>query len=138
MTTISRIDHIAIAVHSIKDASQFYTKGLGLTIAKIEEMPERGIRTAFIKIGESMIELIEPLDNKTQSSEISKFLAQRGAGLHHVAFKTENIGQSSQELKDQGARLIYEEPQKGAHDTRINFVHPKSSNGVLIELVNYQ
>lgn len=132
--TISRIDHIAIAVHSIKDASQFYINGLGLTIAKIEEMPERGIRTAFIKIGETMIELMEPLN---KNSEISKFLAQRGEGLHHVAFKTNNIEQSSHQLKDHGARLIYEEPQKGAHDTRVNFVHPQSSNGVLIELVSH-
>jgi len=134
MTAISRIDHIAIAVYSITEASKFYIEGLGLSIAKIEEMPERGIRTAFIAIGESMIELIEPLDN-SNTSEISKFLAKRGPGLHHVAFKTENIGQSSQQLKAQGSRLVYEEPQQGAHQTRINFVHPASANGVLIELV---
>ena len=134
MTAVSRIDHIAIAVHSITEAAAFYIEGLGLTIAKIEEMPERGIRTAFINIGESMIELIEPLDN-SNTSEISKFLAKRGPGLHHVAFKTKDINQSSQQLKAQGSKLIYEEPQKGAHETRVNFVHPVSTNGVLIELV---
>jgi methylmalonyl-CoA epimerase len=134
MTTISRIDHIAIAVHSIEEASQFYIKGLGLTIAKLEEMPERGIRTAFIIIGESMIELIEPLD-KNQNSEISKFLAERGPGLHHIAFKTKDINTSMQQLKHQGARLVYDKAQKGAHDTIVNFVHPRSTNGVLVELV---
>lgn len=134
MTSISRIDHIAIAVRSIEEASIFYTNGLGLTIARIETMPERGIRTAFINIGETMIELIEPLND---SCEISKFLSKRGPGLHHVAFRTDNIDQSAARLKAQGARLVYDEPQKGAHNTTINFVHPSSAQGVLTELVSY-
>lgn len=134
MTNISHIDHIAIAVHSIEEASEFYTKALGLSITKIEELPERGIRTAFIPIGQSMIELIEPIHDH---SEISKFIAKKGPGIHHMALRTNNMKESMSQLKNQGARLTYDQVQPGAHGSKINFVHPASSGGILLELVSY-
>ncbi len=132
MSSLSHIDHIAIAVHSIDEVRDFYEKALGLAISSIEEMPERGIRTAFISIGQSMIELIEPMN---EDSEISTFLAKRGPGLHHVALRSADIKKSSEQIKNHGAKLIYEQDRPGAHKTRVNFIHPKSSGGVLVELV---
>jgi methylmalonyl-CoA/ethylmalonyl-CoA epimerase len=132
MTQISHIDHIAIAVHRISEVKDFYEQALGLSISSIEEMPERGIRTAFIQVGQSMIELIEPMH---EQSEISAFLSKRGPGLHHVAFHTPNIKKSTEQAKDQGVKLIYDQDQPGAHHTRVNFIHPKSSGGILLELV---
>ncbi len=132
MSPISHIDHIAITVHRINDVKDFYEKALGLAISHIEEMPERGIRTAFITVGQTMIELIEPMH---EQSEISASLASRGPGLHHVAFRTQDINQASETVKNQGVRLIYETPRPGAHNTKVNFIHPKSTGGVLVELV---
>ncbi|MCA9507994.1 MAG: methylmalonyl-CoA epimerase [Myxococcales bacterium] len=132
MTNISHIDHIAITVNRIDDVKDFYEQALGLKISHIEEVPERGIRTAFIKMGQSCIELIEPIN---ENSEISASLKKRGPGLHHVAFATTNIKNSSEQALSQGVKLTYDLPQSGAHQTKINFIHPKSSSGVLIELV---
>lgn len=132
MSLISHIDHIAITVHRINDVKDFYEEALGLAISHIEEMPERGIRTAFITVGQTMIELIEPMH---EQSEISASLATRGPGLHHVAFRTENIEKASENAKNQGVRLIYDTPRPGAHNTSVNFIHPKSTGGVLVELV---
>lgn len=132
MTTISHIDHIAIAVHRISDVKDVYEKGLGLSISSIEEMPERGIRTAFIKIGQSTIELIEPMH---EASEISVFLEKKGPGLHHIALHTNDIKKASAQVGAQELKLIYDSPKKGAHNTKVNFIHPKSSGGVLVELV---
>jgi len=133
MSTISHIDHIAIAVVSINAVRDFYEQALGLNISHIEEMPERGIRTAFIKLGSSMIELIEPLH---EHSEISKFLHERGPGLHHLALHANDIANTEATLKQHQGKLIYDQARPGAHHTRVNFIHPKSSGGVLVELVS--
>jgi methylmalonyl-CoA/ethylmalonyl-CoA epimerase len=130
--SISRVDHIAIAVLSIKEASDFYTKALGLAITSIEELPERGIRTAFITIGDLSIELMEPIND---SSEISNFLSKRGPGIHHIAFKTNDISDTTVRIKAQGIKVLYNEAQPGAHNTTVNFIYPKDTHGVLIELV---
>lgn len=126
------IDHIAIAVNSIDEAKKFYEDSLGLAISHTEEMASRGIKTAFIKLGDTMIELIEPLHS---DSEVSKFLANKGPGIHHIALKTNDIKAVSHRLVKNNCQLIYDEPSKGAHDTKINFVHPKSSGGVLVEII---
>lgn len=133
MNNISHLDHIAIAVHSINEAKAFYEQTLGLEISHIEEMPSRGIKTAFLQIGQTKIELIEPLHD---SSEISSFLAKRGPGIHHLAFFCQDLNKACEKAKAQGAKLIYESPQEGAHKTQVNFVHPKSSFGALVELVS--
>lgn len=129
---ISHIDHIAIVVHSINEVRPFYEDALGLKISNIEEMKDRGIKTAFISVGLTKIELIEPMHS---SSEVSKFLEKRGPGLHHVAFKTADINALENQLSQNNARLIYDAPQKGAHETLVNFIHPKSSGGALLEIV---
>ncbi len=134
MTGITHIDHIAIAVARIADVKDFYEKALGLKISEIEEMPERGIRTAFIKIGQSMIELIEPMRD---DSEISNFLIKKGPGIHHIAFATPDIIAGENSLRENGCTVLYEKARPGAHHTQVNFVHPKSAGGVLIELVEH-
>jgi methylmalonyl-CoA/ethylmalonyl-CoA epimerase len=132
MDNISHIDHIAIAVNSIAEVRDFYEKSLAVKISEIVDMPERGIRTAFIHLGPSSIELIEPLHDR---SEISSFLAKRGPGLHHVALRTTNITELESKLSRDGHRLSYSQAQAGAHNSLVNFVHPQSSGGVLIEIV---
>lgn len=132
MTTISHIDHIAIAVKSINEVRDFYELALGLPLSQIEEMPERGIRVAFIRLGQSTIELIEPMHNQ---SEISSYLQKKGPGIHHLALNTKDINAIEGSLKQNGVRLTYYEAKKGAHGTKVNFIHPTSSGGPLIELV---
>ncbi len=132
MGTISNIDHVAIVVESIEHVNPFYENAVGLTISHIEEMPRRGIKTAFLKIGATTIELIEPMG---ENSEVANFLAKRGPGLHHIAFKTDDVEAMSQKAKEHGARFTYEDAQPGAHGTKVNFIHPKSSGGTLLEIV---
>lgn len=129
--TISHIDHVAIAVKSIDEIKHFYEL-LGLNISAIEEMPKRGIRVAFICLGPTTIELMEPMHD---ASEISSFLKNRGPGIHHIALHSKDMNQSLGTLRKNGVRLIYDEPQPGAHGTQVNFIHPKDSGGTLIELV---
>ena len=132
MSTISHIDHIAIVVTSIEQVRSFYEQGLGLTITDIEELPKRGIKVAFIPLGQTRIELIEPLH---EESEVSKFLESRGPGLHHIALKTTDIKLAEHNLRDHQAKLLYEHAQPGAHEILVNFVHPKSTGGALVEIV---
>lgn len=133
MALISNIDHIAIVVNSLNEVMPFYEDALGLKVNYIEEMPERGIRTAFIEVGQTKIELIEPLH---ESSEVSKFLEKRGPGIHHVAFKTDNLEKLEDQLRKNDAQLIYDAARPGAHETLVNFIHPKSTKGPLIEIVS--
>lgn len=132
MSAISHIDHIAIVVRSINEVRAFYEDALGLKISSIEDLPNRGIRTAFITVGQSKIELIEPMHER---SEVSKFLENRGPGLHHIALHTKSMVDSQNKLKEHNAKLTYENAQKGAHDSLVNFVHPNSTGGVLVEIV---
>ncbi|MFQ6087948.1 MAG: methylmalonyl-CoA epimerase [Candidatus Methanofastidiosia archaeon] len=123
-----KISHIGIAVKSIKDAKKTYEL-LGLKLSEMRELPERNLGVAFFEIGESRIELIESLGK----SAISNFLEKRGEGLHHVALEVEDIRENLKILKENGYRLIDEKPQRGA-DGLVAFLHPKSTNNVLIEL----
>jgi len=125
-----KIDHIGIAVKSIEESSKLY-KLLGLEISHIEVVETQGVKTAFLKLGESNIELLEPID---ENSPVFKFLEKRGEGIHHIALSVENIGEKLEELKNNGVKLINNEPVKGAHGKLVAFVHPKSAGGVLLEL----
>ena len=129
---VTRIDHIGIAVNSIDESLKLYKDVLGMDFKGIEELNERAIKTAFIQTGVSMIELLEPTSEK---STIAKFLEKKGQGIHHIALHVENIQKTMDLLKEKGYRLLSEEPEKGAHGTKVCFLHPKSTNGVLLELV---
>lgn len=130
-----KIDHIGIATGGIAEVAEFYRSALGLDIEDIEEVAEQKVRVAMLPIGESRIELLEPTSD---DSPISKFLAKRGPGIHHVAIKVEDIRESLRKMKEKGARLIDEEPRTGAGGCLVAFVHPSSTGGVLVELVEHQ
>jgi methylmalonyl-CoA/ethylmalonyl-CoA epimerase len=128
---LTRINHIGIAVKSLNDALPFYRDNLGMTFAGIEEVVEQKVRVAMLQVGESKIELLEPTG---EDSPVAKFLEKSGPGIHHLAYEVEDIDDAIARLLADGARMIDERPRNGAHGTRIAFVHPKSSNGVLTEL----
>ena len=127
-----KIDHIAIATEKIDEALTLWRDILGLAVESTEEVTEQGVRVAMLPIGESHIELLEPLSPETP---VGKFLKKRGPGLHHVAVKVEDINASLAHLKEQGVRLIDENPRVGAGGCLVAFVHPSATNGVLLELV---
>ena len=129
--TVEKIDHIGIAVRSIDEWIGFYKDVLGLEFTGSEEVSEQKVRVAFLNIGESRIELLEPT---SEDSPISKFIEKRGGGIHHVAIRVSDINEALTRHKMAGARLIDEEARNGAHGMKIAFIHPKSSGGVLLEL----
>jgi methylmalonyl-CoA/ethylmalonyl-CoA epimerase len=128
---VKRIDHIAIAVTDIDDVARFYTDTLKLDLSGVEVVTGQKAKVGFLKIGESNIELVQPASD---DSPLVKFLETRGPGIHHICFEVEDIQKEVEELKKQGVRMIDETPRPGAHNTRVAFIHPKSSGGVLIEL----
>jgi methylmalonyl-CoA/ethylmalonyl-CoA epimerase len=128
---LTKINHIGIAVRSLDDSLPFYRDNLGMTFAGIEEVAEQKVRVAMLKVGESKIELLEPTSD---DSPVAKFIEKSGPGIHHLAYEVEDIEAAIARLMAEGARMIDEKPRNGAHGTRIAFVHPKSSNGVLTEL----
>jgi len=127
-----KIDHLGIATREINEALKFWQDALGLENIHAEEVAEQKVRVAMLPIGETRIELLEPT---SEDSPISKFLEKRGGGIHHIAVEVENIEESLAKLKSQGVRLIDEAPKIGAGGCLIAFVHPSSTNGVLLELV---
>jgi len=127
-----KIDHIGIATHGIDAAAEFYRDVLGLKVAETEEVPEQKVRVAMLPIGESRIELLEAT---CDDSPISRFLEKRGPGIHHIAVRVDDIRAALTDLKQKGARLIDEEPRPGAGGCLVAFVHPSSTGGVLLELV---
>lgn len=131
MSRPERIDHLGIAVASIEDASRFYRDVLSLECDGPEEVSEQKVRVVFFQVGEVRIELLEPT---ADDSPIARFLAKRGAGLHHVAYVVEDLAGTLARLKAAGVRLIDEEPRFGAHGMKIAFVHPQGTSGVLTEL----
>ena len=128
---IRKVNHFAIVVHNIEEALQVYEGALGLELAEVKEMPEQAVRIAFLPVGESEIELVEPL---TAESGVARFLEKRGEGLHHICLEVDDIEAALQDLAAQGIRLIDEQPRQGAHG-RVAFLHPRSAHGVLIELI---
>ncbi|MEX2092848.1 MAG: methylmalonyl-CoA epimerase [Pirellulales bacterium] len=125
------VNHIGIAVESIENHRQFYEDVLGAEFESIEDVPSQKVRVGFFKLGDVRLELLEPTD---PTSSVAAFLEKRGEGLHHVAYTVDDIQERLSELKAGGIRLIDETPRPGAHHTRIAFLHPKSSCGVLTEL----
>ncbi|MFO7461184.1 MAG: methylmalonyl-CoA epimerase [Desulfatiglandales bacterium] len=128
---IKHIDHIGIAVKTIDQAGKFYTDVLGLKIQDIENVAEQKVNVAFLPITDSEVELIESTHD---DGPVAKFIEARGEGIQHIAFRVENIEDALAELKAKGVRLIDQQPRKGAGGARIAFIHPKETNGVLVEL----
>ena len=126
----AKIDHLGIAVHSIDDASRFYRDALGLECTGTEEVTDQKVRVAFFPLGEVRIELLEPT---AADSPIARFLEKKGPGLHHVAYRVEDLPATLAALKSAGIRLIHDTPQDGAHGMKIAFAHPSSTAGVLTE-----
>jgi methylmalonyl-CoA/ethylmalonyl-CoA epimerase len=125
------LDHVGIAVENLDEALELYTKLLGLELKGTEVVEAQKVRTAFLPIGGTEVELLESTDPE---GPIGKFIASRGAGVQHLAFRVDDIEASLAELKAAGVRLIDEVPRYGAGGARIAFLHPKSTKGVLVEL----
>ena len=130
-----KIDHIGIATRSIEEGLAVWQDTLGLEPDTAEEVAEQGVKICMLPVGDTHVELLEPL---TPDSAVGKFLAKRGPGLHHIAVEVADIYGSLEQLKQRGARLIDETPRVGAGGSLIAFVHPSSTNGVLLELVQHQ
>jgi len=128
---IKNIEHIGIAVKSIDEALKFYEGVLGLKCYAIEEVKEHKVKTAFLKIGETKIELLEATSD---DSPIAKFIDKRGQGVHHIAFAVDEIINALSEMEQNGIQLIDQKPRNGAEGLKIAFLHPKSTNGILTEL----
>lgn len=126
---MTKLDHIGIAVRSL-DAAKIY-EALGLTIEHTETVESQGVRTAFLSVGDSSLELLEPTGPE---STIAKFIEKRGEGIHHICLRVDDIESHLARLKAEGYRLINESPVPGAHGCRVAFLHPAAGNGVLIEL----
>jgi len=127
---IERIDHVGIAVHSLAEARKTY-EALGMVVERIEEVPHEGVRVAMIRCGESHIELLEPMN---ETSPIAKFLARRGPGIHHLCLATDDVRADDARLRAAGLEMLRPEPTRGAGGCWVQFVHPKSAGGVLLEL----
>ena len=128
---LTKINHIGIAVKSLEESIPFYRDQLSMPFAGIEEVAEQKVRVAMLQVGESKIELLEPTSD---DSPVAKFIEKNGPGIHHLAYEVEDIEAAIARLMAEGARMIDEKPRAGAHGSRIAFIHPKSSNGVLTEL----
>ncbi len=128
---LTHIEHLGIAVKSLDEAIPFYENTLGLKCYAIEEVAEQKVRTAFFKVGQTKIELLEATDPE---SAIAKFIDKKGEGIQHVAFAVEGLQDNLDELASKGVRLIDAQPRRGAEGLNIAFVHPKSTFGVLTEL----
>ena len=128
---MEKLEHIGIAVKNLVEANKLFTRLLHREHYKVEEVPSEGVRTSFFDIGGVKIELLEATD---EGSPISRFIEKKGEGLHHLAFEVTDIHESLKKYQKQGFQLINPEPKKGADNKLIFFLHPKSANGVLIEL----
>lgn len=127
---ITNIEHIAIAVKSLETAIPYYENILGLKCYNIEEVADQKVRTAFFKVGQTKIELLEPT---CEESTVAKFLENKGEGIHHVAFAVPDTGEALNELASKEIRLIDKAPRGGAENLMIGFAHPKATGGVLTE-----
>jgi methylmalonyl-CoA epimerase len=128
---LNKVDHIGIAVNDIEEALSFYRDQLGLEVGGTEEVPEQKVKVTFLQLGETRIELLQSTE---PDGPVAKFIEKRGIGIQHIAVGTDNIEETLEMLKSKGARLIDEQPRIGAGGAKIAFVHPKSTNGVLLEI----
>ena len=129
-----KIDHIGIAVKSLAESIKVYEQALGLKVSGYDQVDDQGVRVAMLDIGESRIELLEPTG---PGSPIEKFMTKRGEGIHHIAVTVDDIDKTLERLKAAGVRLVDQTPRPGAHNTRTAFIHPSSTHGVLLELVQH-
>jgi methylmalonyl-CoA/ethylmalonyl-CoA epimerase len=128
---ILKIDHLGIAVSSIDEKKSFWMDAMGLEMEGTETVEAQKVTTAFLPVGESEIELLE---STSEDGPIAKYIAKKGEGIQHVAFRVENIEDALAELKEKGIQLIDQTPRKGAGGAKIAFLHPKATSGVLVEL----
>lgn len=128
---MEKLEHIGIAVRSLEESNRLFTRLLGASPYKIEEVSSEGVKTSFFQIGGVKIELLEATDD---NSPIARFIEKKGEGVHHLAFEVTDIHESLRKYADEGFEPISTEPKKGADNKLIFFLHPKSTNGVLIEL----
>ena len=125
------VDHISLAVRSIDESTKFYTEILGLELDGTEEVAEQKVRTAFLPVGETEIEILESI---APDGPIAKYIDKKGEGIQHIALRVDDLEAALEELKNKGVRLIDETPRRGAGGRKIAFIHPKATNGILLEL----
>lgn len=128
---VKKVEHIGIAVKNLQESNALFAQLLGKEHYKIEEVLSEGVRTSFFDTGDSKIELLEATDPE---SPIARFIEKKGEGIHHIAFEVENIRQEMERLRQEGFQLLNEAPKRGADNKLVCFIHPKSANGVLVEL----
>jgi len=128
---IEKIDHIGIAVKSVKETSELLSNILGLKVAGEESVEEQKVKVALLPLGDSEVELLE---STSPEGPIARFIEKKGEGIQHIAFRVNNIEEVLEKLKKEGVRLIDEKPRYGAGGAKIAFLHPKSTNGILVEL----
>jgi methylmalonyl-CoA epimerase len=131
---MGKVDHIGIVVKSIKDALKLYTGLLGIDPLEEEVIETRGIKVCLLEVGNTKIELLQPI---REDSEISSYLAKKGEGMHHIAYEVEDVSKAIIKAKEIGLKALADEPKPGAHNTMVVFLHPKTVNGVLTELLQY-
>jgi len=131
MTNLKRLNHVAVLVPNLEEALSFWQDQLGLSLNHVETITSMAVKIAFLPLGESEIELVQPT---TEDSGLAKFLAKRGPGLHHICIEVGDISEKLTDLKDKGVRLIDEEPLMMDDGRQLAFIHPKSAGGVLVEL----
>ena len=131
MAKITRIDHVAILVDDLEKTLSFWRDGLGLELAHVEDVPAEKSMVAFLPVGGSEVELVKPT---TDDSGLARYLEKRGPGMHHLCLEVDNIEEMLRRLKEKGIQLINETPMTGSGGRRYAFIHPKSANGVMVEL----
>ena len=130
-----KIDHIGVAVKSLKESLHIFKDLLGMKCSGEEEVKEQNVKVAFLPVGESEIELLE---STSPEGNIAKYIEKKGEGIHHIAFEVEDLDAMLKNLQEKGIRLIDKEPRYGAGGARIAFLHPKSTNGILVELCEHK
>ncbi len=128
---VLKLDHIGIAVKDLQESLRFYEEILGLKCEGTEVVEEQKVRVAFLPVGDTEVELLESTD---EDGPIAKFIEKKGEGIQHLAFRVDNIEAAIEEMKEKGMRMIDEKPRYGAGGAKIAFCHPKSTNGILVEL----
>ena len=128
---IKKINHIAVVVNDLEEAMHFWVDALGLELSHREHVASEAVDVAFLPVGDSKIELLQPVDNE---SGVARYLEKRGSGMHHICFEVDDIEAALQKLKLANVQLINEEPTVGADGRKFAFIHPKSASGVLVEL----
>jgi methylmalonyl-CoA/ethylmalonyl-CoA epimerase len=131
----THVDHVGFAVRDVEEAVEFYSRAFGVADWERIAMPERHMAVAVARVGDTLLELIAPT---SEDAAFARFLRDRGPGMHHVAYRVDDIAAALNEVKAQGVQLIDEHPRLGLHGTLVAFLHPKSTLGVLIELVQHQ